>query len=116
MDFWKNPGHYMPLQQFGPSWYIDTEDTAPLHIAALTQKDVKNDRLFGCAGTFYFNSWVNVFRQLDPSKPWPADAPAQWHYLREVDTTRELKLLKRFGQDGWTSFYDSVRRNLRAAG
>ncbi|KAK9427488.1 hypothetical protein V1505DRAFT_379982 [Lipomyces doorenjongii] len=111
MDFWKDPGHYVPLQQFGPSWYIDAEDTALLHIAALTQEDVKNERLFGWAGTFNFNSWVDIFRELDPSKPWPADDPAQGHDLCKVNTTRELELLKRFGQDGWTSFYDSVRRN-----
>ncbi|KAK9320897.1 hypothetical protein V1517DRAFT_309428 [Lipomyces orientalis] len=86
MDFWKDSGHYMPLQQFGPSWYSDTEDTALLHIAALTQEDVKNERLFGWPGTFNFNSWVDVFRQIDPSKPWPADDSAQGHDLCKVDT------------------------------
>ena len=111
MDFWKDPGHYEPLQNFGPSWFVDFQDTALLHIAALTQEDVKNERLLGFADTFNFNGWLSVFRQLDPSKPWPADDPAQGHDLSKVDTTREAELLKRFGQTGWTSFYDSVRRN-----
>jgi nucleoside-diphosphate-sugar epimerase len=111
MDFWKDPDHYEPLQNFGPSWFVDIEDTALLHIAALTQEDVKNERLLGFADSFNFNSWVNVFRQLDPGKPWPADDPAQGYILSKVDSTRELELLKRFGQTGWTSFYDSVRKN-----
>lgn len=111
MDFWKDPSHFEPLQNFGPSWFVDLEDTVLLHIAALTQEDVKNERLLGFADTFNFNSWLSVFRQLDPSKPWPADDRAQKEDLCEVDTKRELELLKRFGQQGWTSFYNSVQRN-----
>jgi nucleoside-diphosphate-sugar epimerase len=110
-DFWNDPGHYEPLRNFGPSWFVDIEDTVLLHIAALTQEDVKDERLFGFADTFNFNSWIGIFRQLDSSKPWPADDPTQGHDLSKVDTTRELELLDRFGQIGWTSFYDSVRRN-----
>jgi nucleoside-diphosphate-sugar epimerase len=110
MDFWKDPGCFAPLQGFGASFYIDSEDTADLHIAALTQEDVKNERLMGFAGPFNFNSWVEVFRQLDPLRPWPADDPAQGHDLSKIDCTRELELLKRLGKTGWTSFYDSVKR------
>lgn len=110
LDFWNDPAHSAPLQHFGASWFIDAEDTALLHLAALSQEDVKDERLFGWAGPFNFNSWVEVFRKLAPTKPWPADDAAQGHDLTKVDTTREVELLKRLGQDGWTSFYDSVRR------
>jgi nucleoside-diphosphate-sugar epimerase len=111
MDFWRDPGHYEPLKNFIPQWFVDVEDTALLHIAGLTQEDVQNERLWGFANTFNFNSWLGVFRKLDPKQPWPADDPNQEHDLSKIDTSRELELLKRFGQDGWTSFYDSVRRN-----
>ncbi|RSL70394.1 hypothetical protein CEP51_012199 [Fusarium floridanum] len=110
-DFWKDPSHYKDLQQFGASWYIDVEDTALLHIAALTQEDVKSERLLGFAGPFNFNSWLAMFRQLDPLKPWPADDPSQEYNLCKVDTGREVELLKRFGRSGWTSFHESVRKN-----
>ncbi|KAH8704557.1 hypothetical protein GQ44DRAFT_716504 [Phaeosphaeriaceae sp. PMI808] len=111
MDFWRDPGHYEPLQNFIPQWFVDVEDTAILHIAALTQEDVKNERLWGFADTFNFNSWLGVFRKLDPKKPWPADDPNQGHDLSKIDTSREKELLNRFGKIGWTSFYDSVRKN-----
>ncbi|KAH8799087.1 hypothetical protein F5884DRAFT_687072 [Xylogone sp. PMI_703] len=116
MDFWKDPGHFAPLQGFGASYYVDVEDTALLHIAALTQEDVKDERLLGFAGTFNFNSWVEVFRKIDPSKPWPAEDPNQKHDLSKVDDAREVELLKRFGQPGWTSFYDSVKKNVLESG
>lgn len=110
MDFWRDPGHYEPLQNFIPQWFVDVEDTALLHISALTQEDVKNERLWGFGDTFNFNSWVGVFRKLDPKKPWPVDDPNQGHDLTKIDRSREVELLKRFGKDGWTSFYDSVRK------
>lgn len=109
-DFWNDPNQYHASQQFGASYFIDVEDTAILHIAALTQEDVKNERLLGFAETFNFNTWIDVFSQLDPSKPWPAEDPAQVHDLSKVDTTREVELMGRFGRTGWTSFYDSVRK------
>ncbi|KAI9659492.1 MAG: putative secondary metabolism biosynthetic enzyme [Bathelium mastoideum] len=111
MDFWKDPGHYAPLQGFGASYFINVEDTALLHISALIHEDVKNERLFGFAETFNFNSWLGIFRQLDPSRAWPADDPGQQQDLSKVDDRRELELLKRFGQIGWTNFHDSVRKN-----
>jgi nucleoside-diphosphate-sugar epimerase len=110
MDFWSNPSCFAPLQGFGASFYINSEDSANLHIAALTQEDVKNERLLGFAGDFNFNSWLEVFRTLDPSKPWPADDPKQGRDLTTVDSKRELELLRRFGSTGWTSFHDSVKK------
>lgn len=110
-DMWRDPSDYKFLQQNGATWYVNVEDTAVLHVAALTQEDVKGERLLGFGGTFNFNSWLAAFRQLDPAKPWPADDSAQEHNLCKVDTGREVELLKRFGRNGWTSFYDSVREN-----
>ena len=109
--FFDDPGHYEPLQNFVPQYFVDVEDTVLLHIASLTEEDVKDERLFGFAEPFNFNSWVGAFRKIDPSKPWPPDDPKQQHDLSKADTKRALELLKRYGQDGWTPFYDSVRRN-----
>ena len=109
LDFFRNPAGGAFLQEFGASYFVHVRDVALLHIAALTQEDVKNERLLAFAETFNFNSWLDVFRQLDPSKPWPEHDPAQLHDLTKIDGRRELELLRRFGLDGWTSFYDSVR-------
>ena len=109
--FFDDPDHYEPLQNFVPQYFIDVEDTALLHIAALTEEDVKDERLLGFAEPFNFNSWVGAFRKIDPSKPWPPNDPKQQHDLSKPNTTRALELLKRYGRNGWTHFYESVRRN-----
>ena len=109
--FFDDPNHYQPLQNFVPQYFVDVEDTVLLHIAALTEEDVRDERLLGFAEPFNFNSWVGAFRKIDPSKPWPADDPKQQHDLSKPNTTRALELLKRYDRNGWTPFYDSVRRN-----
>ncbi|KAL9114960.1 MAG: hypothetical protein Q9227_001203 [Pyrenula ochraceoflavens] len=110
MDFWRDPAHSEPLRQFGASYHSDTEDVALLHVAGLTQEDVKGERLFAFEETFNFNGWVKVFRELAPGKGWPEEDPGQARDLSMVDTKREVELLKRFGKKGWASFYDSVKR------
>ncbi|MCJ1447778.1 MAG: hypothetical protein MMC23_008289 [Stictis urceolatum] len=109
-DLWRHPEDHAFLQGFGATYICHVEDVALLHIAALTQEDVKNQRLLGFAHSINYNSWLDIFRQLDSSKSWPSDDPNQQHDLSKIDGTTELDLLKRFGQIGWTSFYDSVRK------
>ena len=109
LDFFRDPAGGAFLQEFRASYFAHVRDVALLHIATLTQEDVKNERLLAFAETFNFNSWLEVFRQLDPSKPWPEHDPAQLHDLTKTDGRREMELLGRFGLGGWTSFYDSVR-------
>ncbi|KAL9619037.1 MAG: hypothetical protein Q9160_006292 [Pyrenula sp. 1 TL-2023] len=110
MDFYRDPGHSEPLRQFGASYYSDTEDVALLHVAGLTQEDVRGERLFAFEEAFNFNTWVKVFRALSPEKKWPEDDPSQARDLSTVDTSREVELLKRFGKMGWRSFEESVKR------
>ena len=39
----------MPLEL---EWYIDVQDTARLHVAAVINPDVQNERIFGFADPF----------------------------------------------------------------
>ncbi|EXJ90187.1 hypothetical protein A1O1_03286 [Capronia coronata CBS 617.96] len=110
LDTFRDPANHAFLKEFGASHFCDVENVALLNIGALTQEDVKNQRLFGFAGAINFNSWLNVFRKLDASKPWPENDPAQPHDLSKIDGKTELNLLKRFGRAGWTDFDESVRK------
>jgi nucleoside-diphosphate-sugar epimerase len=93
-----------------PQWQVDVEDIAKLHLAALTFEHVRNERLFGFAHPFNYNSFLNMFRRLAPERTFPPDDEDQKMPATVIDTTRSVKLLRQFGQQGWTSFEDSVRR------
>ncbi|KAA8652875.1 hypothetical protein EYZ11_003162 [Aspergillus tanneri] len=111
-EFFDDPiNYYKPLQGFIPRHFVDVTDASLLHIASLTHKDVQNERLLACAGPFNFNSWLSVFRQIDPAKPWPADDPDQVHDRSTVDTRRSKELLRRYSRPDFTPFFDSVREN-----
>ncbi|EAW09036.1 aldehyde reductase II [Aspergillus clavatus NRRL 1] len=111
-EFFDDPvNYYKPLQTFIPRHWVDVTDVALLHIAGLTEVDVQNERLLAFAGPFNFNSWLSVFRKIDPSKPWPADDPEQVNDRSTVDTERSKEILKRYSRVGFTSFFDSVRDN-----
>ncbi|KAH1346456.1 hypothetical protein KXV68_008780 [Aspergillus fumigatus] len=111
-EFFDDPVHYSkPLQTFIPRHFVDVTDVALLHLAGLTHEDVQSERLLAFAGPFNFNSWLHVFRQIDPAKPWPADDPNQVHDRSTVDTRRSKELLKRYSRLDFTSFFDSVRDN-----
>ncbi|TVY16361.1 NAD-dependent epimerase/dehydratase terH [Lachnellula arida] len=110
LDTFKDPANHDFLKGFGASHFCYVEDVALLHIGALTQEGVKNERLFGFGGAVNFNSWLDVFRKLGPSTPGPEDDPAQLHDLSTIDGKTELNLLKYFGKAGWTNFDHSVRK------
>ena len=68
---------FKPLRRFGASYYSDVEDFALLHVAALTQDDVKGERLFTFEETLNFNGWLDVFDHLAPDRPWPMEDAEQ---------------------------------------
>lgn len=99
------------LRDDAPQWQVDTEDIAKLHLAALVFEDVSNERLFGFAHKFNFNSFLHVFRQLAPERDWPADRPGLKLPSTAIENGRSVELLRRFGASGWVPFQESVRRS-----
>jgi nucleoside-diphosphate-sugar epimerase len=99
------------LRDQDPQWQVDVEDIAKLHLAALTFSDVNNERLFGFAHRFNYNSFLEVFRSLAPERTFAADEPTQQQPSTTIDNERSIELLKRFGGQGWVPFEESVRRS-----
>ncbi|UPX17591.1 uncharacterized protein EKO05_0007935 [Ascochyta rabiei] len=99
------------LRDDSPQWQVDVEDIAKLHLAALTFEDVKDERLFGFAHKFNYNSFLQTFRCLAPKQEWPADQPGRVLASTIVENGRSIELLRRFGMDSWVPFDESVRRS-----
>lgn len=91
-----------------PQYYIDVQDDARLHLAALLLNDVQNERIFAFAGVFDYNTELAAFRKADPHRKLPDDVKDPPKHLVKVPNERAEELLKRVARKGWTSFDDSI--------
>ncbi|KAI8628125.1 NAD(P)-binding protein [Xylariaceae sp. FL1651] len=97
------------LRGISPASSVNLDDTAVLHLAALIREDVSNERLLALGETFDFNRLVDVLEQLAPGSNLPARLEDPGKQVAEIDTKREVELLKALGKGGFTGFEESVR-------
>lgn len=93
-------------------FYIDVEDTARLHLAALLHPDLKSRRIFAYAEPYTWKSIQDVLRSVYADKVFAPDIPD--HPLDRsiiAELPLSLQLLKDMGRDGWSSLEDIVRAN-----
>ncbi|KNG51234.1 aldehyde reductase II [Stemphylium lycopersici] len=93
-----------------PMYHIDVRDDARLHVAALLHPDISNDRLWGFADKFTWNTVLAIYRRLWPARSFPTDFPDLEVDQSEAPTESALMALKEvFGQEGWVSLEDSLK-------
>lgn len=97
------------LQKNPPQYYVNVQDNARVHVAALICPDVKNERLFSFAHPYNWNDILAVFRELYPQHKFINDYPDLGRDLSKVSNERAEELVKRFDRPGWTSLRDSVK-------
>lgn len=92
--------------------FVDVEDSALLHIAALTQVDVQNERLFAIGGMFSWNAILDVFRKLHPERKFLDDVVETPDLARHDPAliTRAEELLGRLEKTGFTNLEDTLRK------
>lgn len=115
---WLPPGMYFsPRERDGIelmviAWYINVADTARLHVAALLDTKVENERLFGFAGRHTWNGILAILRGLYPGKTFPEDLPTSEVTNVNVPNERAEGLLKEVFGKGWVSLEDTVKENV----
>ncbi|KAL8938464.1 MAG: hypothetical protein Q9216_003877 [Gyalolechia sp. 2 TL-2023] len=97
---------------FPAQWMVDVQDTARLHVAALIDPDIKDQRILAYGHPFSFNDVLASLRKLYPSKSFPEDNEDLGRDVSIVDNSQGAELLRRFGRDGWASFEESMKNNL----
>ena len=97
------------FKQLAPQHMVNVTDVARLHLSALVEPDVQNERLFAWAEPFNYNDVMRILRKMDPERNIPADIEDESRDLSTVDTTRSIELLKRMGRDGFIGLDESVR-------
>lgn len=105
---WEGFGDNQEAKEMPPQYYVNVQDTARIHLAALTYPDVKNERLFAFAAPFNWNDVLASFRKTHPDHKVIDDLPNLGKDLSKVANERAEELLKRLGRPGWTSLDDSL--------
>ncbi|KAL2068182.1 hypothetical protein VTL71DRAFT_16280 [Oculimacula yallundae] len=103
------------LHKFLPyQWYVNVNDTARLHVAALISTDVKNERIFSFAAP---STWTEIFKNLKnlyPDRHFADPVPREEQSKMRVPNQRGEQLLRDvFGRLGWVSLEETVAQNVK---
>ncbi|KAJ6191294.1 aldehyde reductase II [Penicillium mononematosum] len=101
------------IDNFPPFFFVDVEDVARLHIAALLHPEVANERLFAFAGPFNRNDLIRTLQHLFPDRQFPEEFPSSTQNESKIlPAKRAEDLLKQMWGKGFSSLDDSLRANL----
>ncbi|KFA70223.1 hypothetical protein S40285_04430 [Stachybotrys chlorohalonatus IBT 40285] len=105
---------------FGPAmkpapWAINTEDTALLHLAALTLDGVENERLFAFGFRFTWNEMVEVLLKHYASRTKVSTTFDHPPDLGDIANQRAEELLRRLGKPGFRGLEETVVANMEVA-
>ena len=104
-------GNLDAVKHFPPQWMINVKDTARLHVSALADPRVENERILAFAEPFNWNDILAHLRRLYPERKFPEDITDAPRDLSTLDNSRGAHLLQAYGRDGWTSLEESVKEN-----
>ncbi|PKK49054.1 hypothetical protein CI102_6503 [Trichoderma harzianum] len=92
-----------------PQWYVDVEDTALLHLGALTLDDVNGERLLAFAGKYSWTQILEILHKRYPDKVKLKSVDEPVVDAGEVDNERSIEVLKKMGKkEGFTSLEDTL--------
>ncbi|KAL7905250.1 NAD(P)-binding protein [Trichoderma velutinum] len=96
-----------------PQWYVDVEDTALLHLGALTLDDVNGERLMAFAGKYSWTQILEILHRRYPDKVKLKSVNEPVVDAGEVDNERSTEVLKKMGkEEGFTSLEDTLVKAL----
>ncbi|KAI8158663.1 hypothetical protein K4K49_004780 [Colletotrichum sp. SAR 10_70] len=94
-------------------YFIDNDDTGRLHVAGAILEHVKDQRIFGLAHTFSWDSILEIFRKNEPGKQFPenfSNEPSQ-HPVEARDKAEQY--LRELGRPGWTPLEESILETVK---
>lgn len=94
-------------------YFIDTQDTGRLHVAAGIFEHVQGQRIFGMAYPFSWNSILEILRKIEPDKTFPEDFSGGEDPNEIEPRDKAEQLLRELGRPGWTTLEESIRGTLK---
>lgn len=106
-------GHYDSIKRIPPQYYVNVQDTARLHVIALANPTVKDERVFAFMVSFNFNDIIDVLRRQYPGKERWVEVPDQGQDLSKIDPIKRAEeLLEEAYGFYFTGLEQSVKDNV----
>lgn len=97
-------------------YFVDVQDSALLHVAALIISEIQNERIFAATTPYNINSILGLMKMLFPNRSFGGeieDHGVDMTFFREAGRAEEM--LKRMGKlDGFTDMETSLLRNVES--
>ncbi|EMR66145.1 putative aldehyde reductase protein [Eutypa lata UCREL1] len=108
-EIFKGNANYLAF--IPPQYYVDVQDDALLHVAAVVHPGVQSERIFAFAEPVNGDRILAILRKLYPNRSFPSSFKADEDLSDIVPRKRAEALLREMGRDGWTSMEESIKRN-----
>ncbi|VUC27433.1 unnamed protein product [Clonostachys rosea] len=98
---------------FTSEWFVNVEDTALLHLGALTLEEVQNERILAMAGPFSWTKILEIIRRLYPERQSilpSVNEPAV--DIGHVDNAHAIEILRKLGKPGFRDLEETVVANM----
>ena len=93
-----------------PTYMVNVEDTARLHVAALLESDVSGERLFGFAEPINYSKIVRALQKVfGTDMEYPPPLENEGVDMSTVATERSVELLRRSGRPGFLGLEESLK-------
>ncbi|KAL1847265.1 hypothetical protein Daus18300_014000 [Diaporthe australafricana] len=103
---------YQSIKHIPPQYYVNVQDTARLHVVALVNPLVRDERVFAFTGPFNFNDILGVLRKQYPDEKWD-DVPDQMQDLSTIQPIKRAEwLLEEAYGFCFTGLEQSVKDNV----
>ncbi|KAJ5994031.1 hypothetical protein N7451_009755 [Penicillium sp. IBT 35674x] len=94
---------------------VDVKDVSLLHLAAVLDRGVRNERLQAWSHPCNWNDILSILRQLYPQRDFMKDLPGMTTLKITTDQTLSEFLLRQWGsQDGWTPLEETIQENMNS--
>ncbi|EXL68140.1 hypothetical protein FOPG_15792 [Fusarium oxysporum f. sp. conglutinans race 2 54008] len=108
-------GHVVDFHHMVPrQYFIDTQDTGRLHVAAGIFEHVQGQRIFGMACRFSWDSILEILRKIEPEKTFPDNFSGGEDPNEIEPRDKAEQLLRELGRPGWTTLEESIRGTLES--
>ncbi|KAH8172087.1 NAD dependent epimerase/dehydratase family protein [Sarocladium implicatum] len=100
------------LEPFPCAYFIDVKDIAFIHVGAVLDPEVQNERLQAWGRSLNWNIFLQELRKLRPQKQWIEDFPEPGFLDITTDQKIAEALLQKWGQKSWTPLEQTLADNL----